>query len=201
MVYIRYSILIVIFCFFSSKLVCQEKNIEMVLKGPDKLTKKNMMAVRISFLNYSEDTVRLYHPGGEMFSAFGGYYVKYNKLYSLGILQNDTLQYWKGNCNMERAKQKIYISFENGITVIFPKWQERLKNSLLSIKPLNSISFVILVDLTDCYQFENNRKYTLSITYNHPFDLNDISLEDQNRGTNNFLYTSTSSLEFVYIDE
>lgn len=183
--------------FFVGNVHCQEKSIVMSLEGTKKLRGDNRLAVKITFHNKSKDTIRFYHPG-ILYSAFGGYYVKTGKLFSLGILQNDTVIYWEGNCNMERPRQRIYISFLDGFSLLIPKRIEKQRNRIFEVSPEKSVSLKTLVVLTDCYQFESGLKYTLAITYNHPSDSSDNLPVSPKMGICNFFYSTSAGMEFVY---
>jgi hypothetical protein len=195
--YIKYLIIFVLFLIFKN-LEAQTSNVEMVLIGPSTLNNKNRMVVNVSFLNNNEDTVNFYHPG-ILSSAFGGYYMKNSPRYSFGILKSDSLLFWKGNCDMTPPKQNVYLSFKNGLTLIFPKNHERLRNSTLSIPPGKFVSLDILVAITDCYQLEKHQKYKFSLTYNHPIQLNDDQIEANNNERLKFLYSASASFDFIYV--
>ncbi len=196
MAYTRVLLLLTMILFFGN-VQCQENNVVMNLQGTRKVKSENRLAVRITFQNKSSDTIRFYHPG-ILYSAFGGYYVKNSKLFSLGILQNDTVIYWKGNCNMERPRQRIYKSFADGFSLLIPKRIEKQRNSIITVSPEKSVSIKVLVVLTDCYQFESGQKYTLALTYNHPFNSFDSFAVSQEMERYDYLYSTSASMEFIY---
>lgn len=197
MEHIRCFILLVLILVFNH-LLSQTSKVEMLLTGPIKMDNKSRMVVKAAFLNNTKDTINLYHPG-ILFSAFGGHYNKNSPRYSFGILQSDSLLFWKGNCDMAPPKQNVYISFKNGLKLIFPKKQDRLKNSSIVIPPGKFVSRDILVELTDCYQLKKHQKYTFSLTYNHPVQQSDDLIKTNNHERLIFLYSTSASFDFIYM--
>lgn len=196
MEYIKYLLICVLFLMFKN-LEAQTSNVDLVLRGSSKLNKNNWMVIKISFVNNSKDSISFYHPG-ILAGAFAGYYAKNSPLYSLGILKSDTVLYWKGNCFMEYPRQKVYLSFKNGLTVLFHKKQEKLRNRKFIIPPGKIVSQDILLIVRDCYQLEKNQKYSFSLTYNHPFDAENCKIKTDLSTRVYYRYSATASFDFIY---